>query len=283
MKVDLHTHTAEHSDCGQSDAIDMVTMARLRGLDGVAVTDHWHHLSAADRDRLQRGGGPIRVFRGAEIAVREQPGAEFEDVLVITDVPCPELYAPGPDHPGRVAEFAMQTGALTILAHPFRYQDGIAFDLGRFCPDAVEIASQNVDPRGHDRIVALAERWGMRLVAASDAHHTREVGLFYVELDEAAGSEIELAQAIRSGAFALGSHRPTLQRREGLVTEQEELARRVLAAGGTVGDFLAVGGQGAGLFHRVAAGGSSMPNARAIGLRNGAHDGRRPRPCAIGG
>jgi len=270
MKVDLHSHTADHSACSTVSAVEMVRAAKARGLDGLVISDHHHHLTDAERRALQRAVPGIRVFRGTEIGVGRIHGrdAEWEDLVVVSGVPCPHVASVPADQVDRLGDFVRRSGALTILAHPFRYHEGIAFDLDRFTPDAVEIASLNVDAADHDRIAELAARHGMRLVSNSDTHHTNEVALFYVDLDDEVDSELELADAIRRGAFTLAAHEPALRQREVWVEPLERLARRVLERGGGLEEFLAAGGAYAAIFARVADGGSHLPNRRALGLRN---------------
>ena len=54
MNIDLHCHTAEWSGCCHTPAVEMLRTARERGLDGVVVTDHRHHLTEDERDALER-------------------------------------------------------------------------------------------------------------------------------------------------------------------------------------------------------------------------------------
>jgi len=270
MKVDLHSHTAEHSGCSDVPAVEMVRAARDRGLDGLVISDHHYHMTDADRRALEAAVPGIRLFRGVEIGLGGSggPGSVWEDIVVVSDVPVP-CGSNIPDGAiGHFADFVQRSGALTILAHPFRFHAGIAFDLDRFVPDAVELASLNTSSSNHDRIVSLARHNRMNLVAASDAHDTNGAAIFCIDVDDEVTNERELAGAIRRGAFTLAAHEPTLQWREKWITPIEDLARRVLARGGDREMFLALGGQYAGFFDCVAAGGSLLPNRRAVGLRN---------------
>ena len=270
MKVDLHSHTAEHSECSKAPAVEMVRAARDRGMGGLVISDHRYHLTPEECRTLEEAVPGIRVFRGAEIGVRGagKDAAAWEDVVIVSDSPGAHLDGVSADEVDRLAEFRRETGALVILAHPFRYHPTIVFDLGRFAPDAIEIASVQVDPKDHDRIVGLARQHGMNVVSNSDAHQTNDVGLFHLDLDAGVRTERELAEAVRGGAFTLAADMPALRQRIEMIGPMEDLARRVLAEGGGVDDYLARGGVHVSLFERVAAGGSYMPNARAVGLRN---------------
>jgi predicted metal-dependent phosphoesterase TrpH len=204
MKIDMHCHTWEYSPCAADAAAEVVRAAKRRGLDGVVITDHHRHLSEGDRRRLEQAAPGIRVFRGAEIGIRDPSNADVaDDLVVVSAEPCVHLDPVRPDEVERLAEFAEATGALIILAHPFRYRPNLSWDLGRYSPDAVEVASNNTPREQRDRIESLARKYGMQPVVCTDAHRAEDVGAYFIELDEPVGGELELAEAVRAGAFRI--------------------------------------------------------------------------------
>jgi predicted metal-dependent phosphoesterase TrpH len=231
MKIDLHTHCREHSACSLLGARELVRQAYRCGLDAVVITDHHHFLTRQLRDELQ-ATTKLRVFRGIEITVVDSHGSGLsEDVLVIGPQ---ELDLPSPLPLAQIellAEFSQRTGALTVLAHPFRFHEELALDLDLFTPDAVEIASRHMSRRLRRRALALARRRGMRPVVSSDAHHVSALGGHFLDLDEPALDEFALAQAIRAGRYHLRA-RPT-----GL--HHRKVPGTLLSWGGSVGRFLA--------------------------------------------
>ncbi|MBI5722573.1 MAG: PHP domain-containing protein [Planctomycetes bacterium] len=270
MKIDLHMHTAEHSKCCQIPAAEMLRTARDRGLDGVVITDHHYHLTEPERAELEQAVPGICVFRGIEIGICESwgQGPAWEDLVIVSEHPWEGKDPVPSEDPAMLAEYARRTGALTILAHPFRYHRHLAFDLGLYAPDAVELASSNVGPCVFAEVAAMARKYDMKVVADTDAHSLNLVGLYYVELDKPVRTETDLARAIRAGDYCLGFHEPTLQARIDEVRPQEDLARRILAQGGTLENFHAQGGIHGCFFTRVAEGSTYLPDRRIKGLRN---------------
>lgn len=73
MKVlaDLHTHTTA-SD-GQYAPAELVGLARARGLEVLAVTDHDTIAGVDEAMEAGRGAG-VEVIRGVELSASERPG-----------------------------------------------------------------------------------------------------------------------------------------------------------------------------------------------------------------
>jgi hypothetical protein len=270
MKIDLHCHTLEHSGCAQAPAVEMLLSARARGLDGVAVTDHHHHLTAKEQASLQQAVPDVRIFRGAEISVRSIRDGEmiWEDVLVISDRPSDPLFELDGGEIDALLRYAEATGALTVLAHPWRYHDGFAFDLEQFTPDAVEIASVNIDAEAHDAIACLAREWGMNVVATNDAHTPLAAGVFHIDLDEEVVNERQLARAVRAGDYALGLNAQAVAEWRLRFADDEGIAQAVLATGGDLQDFLGRGGREQWVFESMVNGRTRRLNDRIAGLRN---------------
>ncbi|MBR3493998.1 MAG: PHP domain-containing protein [Clostridia bacterium] len=68
-KPDLHVHS-RHSD-GKASIPELVRRAQALGITHLAVTDHD---TLAGSDELMALGGAMRVFRGAELSLRDLPG-----------------------------------------------------------------------------------------------------------------------------------------------------------------------------------------------------------------
>ena len=266
MRVDLHVHTQENSD-GQAPAADMIRAGIEHGLDGIVIADHHYLLTRREQQALQEQFPGFRVFRGAEVSVG------IEHVLVIGGT-AEQVRKTTPETVAELGEYALATGAFTVLAHPF-WRGELHFSLDDFCPDAMDVASMNVDTGKFERIVQIARERHMPLVAGSDAHAPREVGMFHIVLDGDARDEDELAAAVRAGRYCIGAPEALWRARCEEVGFNEGLARQVLAEGGTEEVYLARGGHPA-FFKRFAEGGSHMPRPEFLGLRN-ADYGIRPR------
>ncbi len=97
--------------------------------------------------------------------------------------------------------FVRDRGGLTILAHPLRYDHDIGIDLEHEPPDAMEVFSTNIRPAHHAEIRRTAARYGIPVVANSDAHDRRAVGRCANRLHEPATTVAEVLAAIREGRF----------------------------------------------------------------------------------
>ena len=198
MKVDLHSHTADHSACSTVSAVEMVRAAKARGLDGLVISDHHHHLTDAERRALQRAVPGIRVFRGTEIGVGRIHGrdAEWEDLVVVSGVPCPHVASVPADQVDRLGDFVRRTGALTILAHPFRWEGG-AMMLGRgLRPNALEYRTCNQDPARTTGAVATSRNLRLPLVNAGDVHSLEMINRFWIETAQPLQAAGDIRQVI---------------------------------------------------------------------------------------
>jgi len=258
MRVDLHVQTQENSD-GKAPAAEMIRAGIEHGLDGLVITDHNYMLTRAEQEALAAQFPDFRIFRGAEVSVGVDHvlviGGEAEEVPKVT----PETVA-------ELGEFARRGGALTALAHPFWRGPELEIDLDEFCPEAIDAASMNVDTGRFEQIVGVAREWGMHIVAGTDAHNPREVGLFHIVLDEPVEEEAGLIRAIRAGRYCIGTFEALWRARVEEVGFNEGLARQVIQEGGGREHYLQRGGHPA-FFERVARGGSHMPREEFIGLR----------------
>ncbi len=259
MRIDLHLHTQENSD-GRAPAAEMIQAGIEHGLDGLVITDHSYMLTAAEQERLRGQFPEFGVFRGAEVNVG------LDHVLVIGGTG-EEVPSVTPETVAELGEYARRTGAFTALAHPFWRGPELHFDLDDFCPEGIDVASMNVDTGRFDRIIEIARERAMQLVAGTDAHAPHEVGLFHIVLDQPVADDAGLVRAIRGGRYCIGTFEALWRARCREVKSNEDLARAVLAEGGTLEDYLGRGGHPA-FFGRVAAGGSHMPREEFIGLRS---------------
>jgi histidinol phosphatase-like PHP family hydrolase len=211
MLVDLHVHIKKKSRCAKHDHIEMAVKARDVGLDGVVLLDHHYYLEDKELQEAQEASG-IKIFRGIELTVKVREDATCgifggaNDVVLISPVnptfDCGDYHKPisnskMPD----LIRFAQDNDALTILAHPFRKDHPVVID--PFGLDCVEIASKNTSPENRSDIVDLAEHYGLKCVATSDAHRTRQLGNYCIDLDYDVENEVELSRAVKNGRFTL--------------------------------------------------------------------------------
>jgi predicted metal-dependent phosphoesterase TrpH len=200
LKIDLHVHTV-YSD-GLGNIEEVMRMAKLKGLDGLAITDHdtlegYHEAVSSDSGLL--------ILPGFE-AVTD---AGHVLVLGLERLP-PRIRTIGYEELGG---WARELGGLCVLAHPAAGR----FRLDRWemvKPDAVEVLNASYPSeifvwRGQ----RLADGLGLPALGGSDAHHPHTVGDAYtvVEVDNPKVSDV--LKAIRSGSVGFeGSLSPMLIR-----------------------------------------------------------------------
>ena len=105
-----------------------------------------------------------------------------------------------------LVDFAKANGALTILAHPYRRDKPLAIDIAKNHIDCIEIASRNTPVHQRQHIIQTAEHYDMVCVSTSDAHKTKHIGNYCIDLDcepDLTMTEDELAQLVKQGRFTL--------------------------------------------------------------------------------
>lgn len=197
MKIDLHVHIKRTSRCARADIEDMAKAAIGVGLDGLVVLDHSYQSTKEECDRCMQKFPKIKLFRGAELCV-------FKDDLVLISANTMNFLPPyrqkfyDIDY---LHEFSQSPHNLTILAHPYRRSDQISWDLNKFHPNAVEIASTHIVKENRLKINLLAEAYGMNTVAVSDAHKTKYLGGYCIETDCEVNNEVDLIKVIKNGLY----------------------------------------------------------------------------------
>ncbi len=194
IKVDLHVHCKERSNCGKSWAEEQIVAAIDSGLDIIAFTDHDRLVPDEDLRTFNEKYAPFRILGGVEVSVEED---EHVLVLGIND-PCMETRIwryPELDR------FVHERGGFTALAHPFRYRGTIDIDLERFPTDAMEISSNNAPEFVADRIRSIASHLGIPVLCNSDSHIYTTIGEYYNAVHHVPEDEAELIHVLKSGEF----------------------------------------------------------------------------------
>jgi len=205
LRIDLHVHTSRHSACGRSSPEEMVARAISLGLDAIVFTEHNLYWPADELAALQAQYPQIRLFNGIEVTA-----SDGHDYLVYGP-PRPDLLRCRLEG-GEIVRQAHRFGSVVVLAHPYRFERPLPKHLSNGRPvDGIEILSSNTHNYAHLPARELAHSLNAFEIAASDGHHTRTLGLYYVDLDTPVSSEAELAKALAARAFSLGIDRPRVQ------------------------------------------------------------------------
>jgi predicted metal-dependent phosphoesterase TrpH len=174
VKIDLHVHAQERSDCATTNEESQIQAALHAGLGGLAFTDHQRLVEPGRLAELNKKYAPFRIFNGIEIPA----DGEHWIVLGMYDS---LLERPGWHYP-ELREFVRWRGGFIALAHPFRNSTEIRADFDQFPPDGVELRSYNTPVHYEAEILALAEQHNLALLQNTDAHFAGQVGQFYNDL-----------------------------------------------------------------------------------------------------
>ncbi|MFB6107575.1 MAG: PHP domain-containing protein [Haloplanus sp.] len=187
LAVDLHAHAGFlHVVRGRPTPFDPVSLrvvaalARRRGLDAVAVTNHDFHEPHPD------WLGGVRLLPGIEISTTRG------HLLVVGPDP-PRRTARDALTPEEAVELAHDRGCAAVVAHPFRNSTVAEADAPF---DAVELNGKRPNRQGVER---LARDLDVPVVGGSDAHFPVEVGRAYTRLDAADPTPAAVVRAIREG------------------------------------------------------------------------------------
>ncbi|HID17435.1 TPA: PHP domain-containing protein, partial [Candidatus Bathyarchaeota archaeon] len=183
LKVDLHVHTTNSKD-GHIPPKLLPKLILLKGLDGVAVTDH---------------GVPFKLPRGKALII---PGIE----VATKDGHLVALGVEGPIQGGlpavETAEKIRESSGLIVIPHPY---DFLGSSVNPFKlkgkADAIETVNSSIFTFSLSKF--LAERAAIKLnlpaVAGSDAHVAEALGDAYTLIESPSKSVEDVLEAIKKG------------------------------------------------------------------------------------
>lgn len=188
VDIDLHTHSRFfHGFPGRPTWYDdlgarlHVAVARMRGLDGIAVTNHDYH-KVCDFDT-----GDVTVIPGIEVSSTDG------HLLIIGPDP-PRQTNPNKIPPDEVVELAHKRNCAVIMAHPYRNSRIKDMDV---TVDAIEVNGKRFEST--KLVEDLAAELDRPLVGGSDAHYPIEVGRAYTVMDVDALTPASVVNAIKNG------------------------------------------------------------------------------------
>ena len=187
MRLDLHSHS-RYSPDSKLDPIDIVKVARSRGLDGIAVTDHNSVGGAAKAREYGRGIG-VTVVLGTEVSTSEGHVLAYgvKDTI------------PRDLSPRETVERIAALGGVSVAAHPYRFWSGLGEEETVAVPFAAyEVRNARTLRGGNAKATALAASRGVAGIGGSDAHFLEEIGRA-VTVVEDASTAAEVLEAVRKG------------------------------------------------------------------------------------
>ncbi|HOS87933.1 MAG TPA: PHP domain-containing protein [Candidatus Pacearchaeota archaeon] len=173
MKIDLHCHTYFSND-GISSPEKIIKQALLKGLDGVAITDHE---TSAGWAEAQKAGQKL----GAQIILGEEIKTKQGDVLAIFIQQ--QINGKGKDARLVINEIKKQ-GGLAIIPHPYQGHEKFKDDLKNYLDiiDGLEVFNARLPFRSADqKAFQFAKQHNLAMTAGSDAHFYKGAGEAYTE------------------------------------------------------------------------------------------------------
>ena len=194
LRLDLHIHTRYSKD-SETPIESVVDRCQKSGLGTVAITDHDNIRGALEVKSV----APFPVIVGEEIT---STAGDIIGLFLREEIP------------GRLtaletAQRIKDQGGLVVAPHPFCRLRPTALGrraLEEILPliDLIEgYNSHTVFPGDNARGAAFAERHSLPMVACSDAHAARELGVTFTEVpeEEMDGTPEGLIRAVKAGRF----------------------------------------------------------------------------------
>ena len=193
LKIDMHVHTW-YSD-SKASVDDVLRMARVKGLDGVAITDHNTLVGALEAERKR---GDLIVVPGEEVStVHGEIIALGIRRVVPKGLPITEAIR-------RVHS----QGGLVVIPHPtVPFMGGLKEEtLKKLSIDGIEVFSAITPLPGYHfkKNLKLARSLGLPMLAGSDSHFPETVGDAYTIVYSEGRSIKEILDAVRRGRTKVG-------------------------------------------------------------------------------
>jgi DNA polymerase (family 10) len=202
---DLHSHSTWSSD-GKNTIEEMARVARERGYEYLALTDHSHYLREerlarqhAEIDALNEQLSPFRILKGIEVNIRANGELDVdEESLAGLDWVVASLHTSFDKNPTERVLAAMDSPHVDCIGHltgrKLNIRGPMEIDVERVVAKAVETGTFleiNSQPNRldlRDVHARLAGEAGVKVVVSTDAHEVRAL----------AWAEIGVAQARRA-------------------------------------------------------------------------------------
>lgn len=218
---DIHIHS-HHSEDSRSKIERILDVAKRKGLDGIAITDHGSLEGYFEAKRIAKKYG-IGIVAGYEYRAAEG------DVVVLGV----EKMPPGKRLPAaNVVDFAHSHGGIAIAVHPFDpLRSGVGNLIRTVKFDAVETINSHCFIYGNAKAAKVASANSMPEVGGSDAHTASEVGNGFTVFSGSSGGSI--IKAIKCGRTRTGGgiNIPTFHKAVGTAVLMMPLTLKKLLVG----------------------------------------------------
>lgn len=212
-KFDMHVHTAETSQCGNIEAVEVVRLYKNAGYTGIVITDHYykdyfgmfpelswgqkidHFLSGYHKAREEGDNVGLTVLLGMEIRFTENENDYLiyglDEVFLKEN---PELYKLSLKDFKALME---RENMLVFQAHPFRPR------MVRANPallDGVEVYNGNArHDSKNDLTYSFAQQNNLMMVSGSDFHEYEDLARGGIIIPENVSSQKQLIEVLKKG------------------------------------------------------------------------------------
>jgi hypothetical protein len=172
MKYDLHNHT-HYSPCSNLKPEILLKIAKKKGMNGIAVTDHNTIKGALKAKKLNKD-------KEFEVIIGDEVKTNYGDVLAYylqKEIKSRDFFS--------VIDEIKAQGGLIAVAHPFRisinpkHKFRYPLEKIRDKIDAIECFNARMLPGNNEKAQRVAKKLNIPGIAGSDAHFKFEIGRAY--------------------------------------------------------------------------------------------------------
>jgi hypothetical protein len=207
MKIDLHFHFRARKKDRMDWLKSMIKKADSIGIEGIALLDHNYFPEDSIINEARLTCPNITFWRACELDIRDNKSKMKNHVVVLSEDALPFDYSKGVslEDLHLLTEYSKREDVLTMLAHPFRHNQEICFDLSAFHPDLIDSVGRTANQHYLKEVVRLAAKWDMGLASASDSHRSSHTGHHWIELKDKVKTIAQLKTMTKQGQYRLAS------------------------------------------------------------------------------
>jgi len=198
MRYDLHMHTYR-SKCSNLRPDVILKLAKKKGLDGIAITDHHEIRGALEVKKLNKD-------KDFEVIVGEEISTNYGDVLVYylsKKIDAIDFHD--------AVDKARKQNAMVVLPHPFRttlihdHKFRVPIKEVKNKIDAIECFNARTLPGDNKKANEAAEKLGMAKTAGSDSHFFFEIGTAYTTFEGSLRDAVRHKKTKVDGTIMVGA------------------------------------------------------------------------------